>query len=159
MARCPENSPVLCSLGYTGILGWHRYTGLSACKKIKTSARSHYFREGGVGKSCDGVISSAVLQQLPAHQVLGHKRCPWHYFSISSLITGSISLTSPQITWFCLITNLFIAQLCLHIHQNRIQSWSRDSQSWQHATQWEHRAEPEHEAPTLHRSAESREPL
>lgn len=66
-------------------------------------------------------------------QALGHKRCPWHYFSISSLTTGSISLTFPQMTWFCSSTASFIARLCLHIHHSRIQSWSRNSDSWQHA--------------------------
>ena len=73
-----------CSLGYTGILGWHRNTSLSACKKIKTSARSHCFQEAGMGNSGDGVISSAVLQQLPAHPSAWAQKMPmtlfFHFF-------------------------------------------------------------------------------
>lgn len=151
-AKCPENSPVLCSLDYTGILGWHRNTGQSACTKIKTTAQSLCFQKAGEGRVEQTLPYSNNFQ--PMH-LLSHRRCPGHHPPISSLTAGKRSLMCLQIT--ILLGHCFIHQpVMFTIHHSRIKSWSTNSQGWQHSTEWGHRAEPEHEAPTLHRSGQSR---
>lgn len=93
-AKCPENSPELCSLGYTGILA-HK---MENCRK---SAFRKQLREE-CRKLCTTPVPSPCNCSVTedAHA----------YLPISSLPADRRSLSCLQITRFCLITALFIWQ-------------------------------------------------
>lgn len=98
-AKCPENSPELCSLGYTSILAHkHRLFAVENCRKSLLS-------ESSWGKSAE----SSALPQFLAHVHCSVTEDAHAYLPISSL-PADRSLSCLQITRFCLITALFIWQ-------------------------------------------------